>query len=451
MTWNQRVIWSEGLFLQPQHFQQHDRFVEHLMRSHARATHAWGWGCVSLTIDPVLLEIGKVAIASAFGLMPDGTPFCFPDDLPAPEPVDIPPDTKDELVMLCVPLSRRGAKEFDIGLLCDGEECQPNGSDLRYRVSETEVADSVAGSSLCAHMQTASPNFRLMLSRNATDAYASIGIARVVERGADHRVVLDPGYIPPTLDANRQTVLSGYLRELCARVHQHAELHAANFSQAGRGGIAEIADFLLLMMLNRYEPLMEHLRQAPLIHPSRLYEALLAFAGELSTFSEDRRPLVAAQYRHDDLAAAFRSLMHEIRESPAWRIEPAAVAIALSERAPSLHVATIHDLSLMKSATFVLAAHAQMPPEAMRARLPAQVKIAPAERIREIATLALPGIRLRPLPVAPRQIPFHAGFDYFELERDSELWKQLEKSGNAAMHVSGDFPGLELEFWAIRP
>jgi type VI secretion system protein ImpJ len=31
------------------------------------------------------------------------------------------------------------------------------------------------------------------------------------------------------------------------------------------------------------------------------------------------------------------------------------------------------------------------------------------------------------------------------------MWKQLETSGGLAMHIAGDFPGLELEFWAIRP
>ncbi|MEO8079520.1 MAG: type VI secretion system baseplate subunit TssK, partial [Caldimonas sp.] len=28
--------------------------------------------------------------------------------------------------------------------------------------------------------------------------------------------------------------------------------------------------------------------------------------------------------------------------------------------------------------------------------------------------------------------------------------KQLESSGGMAMHVAGDFPGLEIEFWAVR-
>ena len=37
-----------------------------------------------------------------------------------------------------------------------------------------------------------------------------------------------------------------------------------------------------------------------------------------------------------------------------------------------------------------------------------------------------------------------------EPSRADELWKLIETNGSMAMHVSGDFPGLELELWAIR-
>ena len=74
----------------------------------------------------------------------------------------------------------------------------------------------------------------------------------------------------------------------------------------------------------------------------------------------------------------------------------------------------------------------------------------PSDKLRDLVNLQLPGVVLRSLPTAPRQLPFHAGFHYFELDRGGELWKQLEKSGSLALHVAGDFPALELELWAIR-
>ena len=57
---------------------------------------------------------------------------------------------------------------------------------------------------------------------------------------------------------------------------------------------------------------------------------------------------------------------------------------------------------------------------------------------------------VRALPVAPRQLPYFAGTTYFELDRTSQYWAALARSGGIAIHVTGEVPGLELECWAIR-
>ena len=72
------------------------------------------------------------------------------------------------------------------------------------------------------------------------------------------------------------------------------------------------------------------------------------------------------------------------------------------------------------------------------------------EKIRDLVNLQLPGIGLRALPVAPRQLPFYAGHTYFELDRSSEYFQHLNNSAGFALHVAGDFPGLQMQFWAIR-
>lgn len=445
MTWHQRMIWSEGLFLEPQHFQQHDRFIEHLVRSHARATEAWSWGWAAVMLDDIALGLGKIALASAFGVLPDGTAFSFPDDFPAPPPLDIPPGTRDEIVLLALPLARAGAKEFDAEARVDAQV-----DALRFRTTDTSVADVTTSTDRVAQIRVGAPNLRLMLARDATDAFATIGLARVLERRADNRVLLDPLYIPPMLHAHADPRLFGYAQELAGLVHQHADRLASRLANPGRGGVAEIADFLLLQTLNRFEPQYAHLLQVPLLHPERLYQTTLALAGDLAAFDERRRVLAYPPYRHDDVATSFEPLMRDVRQLLGIVREPDAVAIELQSRKPGVHVALINDLALVKNAGFVLAANAQMASETLRTRFPTQVKIAPAEKLRDLVNLALPGIGLRAMPVAPRQIPFHAGFSYFELDRGGELWKELEQTGTLAMYIAGEFPALELEFWAIR-
>jgi type VI secretion system protein ImpJ len=207
----------------------------------------------------------------------------------------------------------------------------------------------------------------------------------------------------------------------------------------------------MLQLVNRYEPLLVHLSNLRALHPERLYADLLALAGDLATFtSQGRRPGGFPAYNHDDLASCFLPLMADLRRSLSMVLEQNAFQIELLERAYGVRVAVIANPDLIKTATFVLAVAADLPGEQVRKQFPTQVKIGPVEKIRDLVNLHLPGVALRPLPVAPRQIPYHAGNNYFELDTTSEFWRGLDRSGGLAIHVAGDFPGLKLEFWAIR-
>ena len=46
---------------------------------------------------------------------------------------------------------------------------------------------------------------------------------------------------------------------------------------------------------------------------------------------------------------------------------------------------------------------------------------------------------------------YYAGFTYFQLDRSGDLWKQLDVTKVIALHIAGDFPGLQLELWALKP
>jgi type VI secretion system protein ImpJ len=110
----------------------------------------------------------------------------------------------------------------------------------------------------------------------------------------------------------------------------------------------------------------------------------------------------------------------------------------------------VSDVSLLSSASFVLAVTATMDLDVLRQRFPSQAKLGSVENIRQLVNVQLPGIKLRPLPVAPRQVPYHTGYVYFELDKSGDLWKDLGSSGGLAMHIGGEFPELKMELWAVR-
>ena len=79
MTSGDRVVWSEGMFLRTQHFQQQDRWIEGLCpRCRSPGWPAMPGAFRRLELNTGLLTTGKIALTAAEGRLPDGTPFSIP-------------------------------------------------------------------------------------------------------------------------------------------------------------------------------------------------------------------------------------------------------------------------------------------------------------------------------------------------------------------------------------
>lgn len=443
MSWRNKVVWSQGMFLQPHHFQQEARYTERLLDSRVRTLSPFAWGFATLQLDDSLLAVGRVGIARASGVWPDGTPFLVPQLDPAPAPLDVPADLKNEIVYLALPVQREGLNEADFegGV---GDEL------ARFAAVIEGVRDNTDATAEPEEIQTGRLKLRLLRAKELTDAYTVLGCVRVAERRSDGAVLVDRQYIPPQVTSDASGQLSSSLTLLHGLVRQRAHSLAGKMGQLGHG-VSEVAQFLRLQLLNRHEPLLRQYAQAPHVHPYTLFQHCLQLAGELCTFhTAARRAPDFPLYQHDDLQGCFTPVLDAIREMLSAVEEDNAVQIELVDRKFGVRTAVVPDLEMARSATFVLAVNAQVPGDQLRTRFPAQTKVGPVESIKELVNFNLAGITLRALPVAPRQLPFHAGHFYFELERGGELWQKFEQSGNLALHVAGDFPGLEMALWAIR-
>ena len=444
MLWHDKVVWQEGMFLRAQHFQQQDRHFEWILQARAAPLRPHPWGIVELSLDRDLLAAGKFAIASASGIMEDGTPFAIPGHADQPPPLDLPEGTQNAVVYLALPVRQPGSPEIAFS---EGPEMAA----ARYGMRAFEAFDTHSDATVPAELQVGRPRLRFMLESEERAGFSTIGLARVVEVQADRRVVIDERFIPPCLRVSASPPLANLVGELVGMLGQRAEALGARLSQPGARGVAEVADFLLLQAVNRWQPLLAHWADAGNVHPENLYAALVQLAGELATFTDPRRMAASyPAYRHEDLQRSFAPVVADLRRSLSAVLETNAVAIPLQERQFGVRVGPIVDRNILRSGQFVLTVQADMPSEQIRRIFPNQVKIGAVEHIRELVNVALPGIQVRPLPVAPRQLPFHAAAVYFELDRGSPHWAQMQNSGAFAIHVSGEFPNLKLELWAIR-
>jgi type VI secretion system protein ImpJ len=443
MSAHNRVIWSEGLFLQPQHFQQQDRYVEQYIETRCQPLIPFNWGFTAIEFERDFLKIGKIGFRRLAGVFPDGTPFRMPDDYPLPTPIDVPADVRDQRLLLAVPLRRAGEVE---------SSRTPAADELvRHEIREFEVANSAAAGSDPATLEVGALRTRLLFQKDLTQAYACIPLAHIVEVRADQQVVLDDQFIPTILQLQASDRLNTIATELLGLFHQRGEALGGRVSATSRGAASELADFLMLQAINSYEPLLAHFTESALVHPEAFFRFAVAAAGEFSTFTTtSKRTPKFPNYRHEYLKETFEPVIVSLRESMSRVMTQVAIPIPLEPRKFGISVAIVPDRTLFTTAVFILAARADGPAEYVRQRFPTQVKVAPAEKIGDLVRQGLPGVPVVPVPVTPRQIPFHAGYAYFELDQTHELWQQLKDSGGVAIHVPGDFPGLSMEFWAIR-
>lgn len=442
MSWKNRVIWSEGLFLKPQHFQQQDRYLESYVEGRCRSLHNHSWGFSELVLDQDQLAIGKIAVSRAKGVFPDGTPFDIPDVDRPPTPLDIDESVRETRVHLALPTRRSGETEIS------GSEEEEGLS--RFVAREFSVADTSDYGQGSTDMRVGTLRTRLLLDADQREDYACLGLTHIVEAKADRSIKVDANYVPPVLDMQVSSYLSGFVNELQGLLHHRGDELAGRVTSSGRDGAAGIAEFLLLQSLNRYEPVVAHLANLSGLHPEELYRGLVEIAGDLSTFDESKRVREFPQYNHDELTLCFEPVMNSLRDSLGQHIEPNAVRIPLKDPRFGIRAGLIQDPTLLDTADFVLAVRADMPLEDLRSQFPPQAKAGSVNNIKQLIESGIQGIKLNPMQVAPRQLPFYSDFVYFELGQPSEHWPVQGQSTGFAIWVGGEFPGLDMQFWAIR-
>ncbi|MBD9460953.1 type VI secretion system baseplate subunit TssK [Pseudomonas sp. PDM05] len=436
------VIWQEGMLLRPQHLQHNDRYYQQqLNRSRLLTPDAWGF--LSLELDLQYLNLGKLVVSQARGVLPDGSLFELDGAMP-PLVLQVAANSGPQGVYLALPLATGNQVETR----------RPEQVDVlaRYVSCEVQARDANAGGESECRLDCARPDLRLVAGAQSADpSLVTLKVAEIVGCTSEGGVSLDTDFTPTFIHLPARGYLAACLQEVISLLASRGDALAERIRGNGAAAATQVGDFLLLQLINRTEPVLRHYASQPQVRPHTLYRELLALLGELSSFACDsKRCEWDVHYQHSDQGASFRGLMDGLRSVLSMVLEQQAIELELQQRQYGVLVCPVSDLKLLGRATFILAATAGCDSEALRNRLPTHLKVGPVERIRELVNLHLAGIRLQPLPVAPRQLPFHAGKTYFMLELTARDIAQLEHSGGFAFHVSGEFAELQLNFWAIR-
>ncbi len=448
----QPVIWSKGTFLQPQHLQTQDRYLESLLHFRQEALRFAPYGFRDAVFSQQALAAGQLQLESASGLMADGLAFSIPaSDAPpeakplAPwfEPVQgVVPEAVE--LYLAVPSYRSGAANLG----------RPNlQKDGRYLVETLLVNDENSGLAQ-KPIQVARKNFRILTEHEIGEGMTSMKLARVVRNEAG-QFQLDHSFVPPLLDISCSDHIMGLARrtvELLAAksanlagMRRQKNLTLADFTSG------DIANFWLLYTINTSLPVVRHAFESRHGHPEELYAELTALAGALTTFSSDVSPADLPVYQHDNLGRCYRELSDIVYKLLESTVPTNFVSLQLKLMQASIYGAALDDEKLLRNTRFYLAVSADINEGELIQRTPMLAKVCSATHIEHIVRNAMMGVQLTHLPVPPSTIPVKLNFQYFALNQTGGPWEAIQRSRNIALYAPSELAVTKAEIIVVFP
>lgn len=441
-----KLLWGEGLFLRPQHFQRQDLYHEGRLAEMSQSIHPYAWGIRQLRVDRDALAGGVLRIEEIRAVFPDGETYSAPDvdELPPAirlEEIDFSTDTL--VFTLALPILREFATNFA------GADADPSNA-LRYRQAEASAPDLFTNA-VDAEISVLRKAARLLAPFEPADRFVTIPLLRV-RKTSTAGYEVDSSFLFPSLSIDAQPALYAMLRRIldvlqakCAALYGYHREPSKNIVEFRSG---DVASFWLLHTANTSFADMSHLFQHPNLHPERLFQSMLRLVGALLTFSRDYSLDDLPVYDHTDPGPAFIRLDEMIRELIDTVISARYVLITLTETKPSFYLGRIESEKLA-NASFYLGVAADMPPAELVETVPLRVKLGAPDDVDKVVLSAMPGVRLQTAPQVPAAVPVRPGTYYFSIEPHGPLYERMLQSQSIMIYVPDGFKDLKLELFGV--
>lgn len=441
-----KVLWGEGLFLRPQHFQQQDLYHEARLRQTAQTLHPYLWGVREIAWDYDALKAGRLRLEALSLIFRDGEIVDAPGSTALPQAIDlsrIPASVQEVTWHAALPSLAPG-----------GGNAAPAGdrqSAARYTRSSREMAD------LYTHAVGAEVSFldsavRLLSDLEPLGAFECVPVIRL-RRLVTGGFEADPAFIAPGLAIAGAPALKAMLDRLLDALQAKVQSLQGHLREPSRNVIefrsGDVSSFWLLHTVSTSAAALMHYVRNPLLHPERLFETLLSLAGAMMTYSKQYALIDLPAYRHDDPAPCFCALDAIIRDLLDTVISTKYFAIALSEEKPSYHLGKLDSGKIDQRTTLYLAVGAALPALELVEVVPLRVKVGAPDDVEKCVLSAMPGVKLTHAPQVPAAIPVQPDTYYFALEGKGMLYEQMLKAQSISIYVPAGIRDLRLNLIAV--
>jgi len=444
-----KPVWTEGLFMTPQHLQQCDRYHESLVHARVHAIVPYDWGLIEIQFDDRALSAGQVRVTKAKGVFPDGSPFLVgeggEDQIEARPLEGAFPAALDALdVFLALPHYRETAPNVAL----DPAKVGPA---VRWVASQATSPDINTGRNDTVIAWSRS-NLRLIYGSEGRDAYETVRIAQLV-RDRTGAIVLKPTFIPSVLRIGASDfVMNGMRRVLSAMVGKQKSLSENRRMRTAASvdfQASDTAKFWMLHTMNSYIPIVSHLVDHGNCHPEDCFVVLASLIGELCTFSPDGDPTSIPKFNYLDLGEVFPPMFDRAVQLISGVLAESYTVVPLEKRDDGMYLGKFEDPKLPRTHEFFLEAQG-IDEGTLRERLPRLLKVGSWTQIGYILNAAMPGVRVGVEYRPPGAIPIKPGIVYLRVDQSGDYWNDILGSGTIAIYQPIEPQKVDLRLIAVQ-
>ncbi|WP_292288804.1 type VI secretion system baseplate subunit TssK [Marivita sp.] len=420
------IVWSEGMFIAPQHFQHFDIAMQRYVNEVAQLDLCAGdYGVSELELNTDALAMGKFAVRMAAGVLPDRLFFRLAKELV----MDIPDGLVDEVVHIAVPLAITGTAHF-------GEE----GETARMIKVRRDLRDLNDPDNEPVETEMADVGACLQLGNVDLSGFATIAIARILEKTAEGRVILDRAFMPQAIDLRAARILSERLEETIALARVRAANAAGRVAteKGMRSEASLMTERLELQVLNRWLLVLQNAKHLGRISPRALFSHLASLSVEMDAILGKATPETLL-FEPEKMGESFEEVLGSLRRKLTLEKPASVMALAWNTElfeARRLLRLIIPSQVLAEERRPILALSGPDGATALAETGPLACKLAGLSAMPELVSRGLPGVDLTPLSAAPAELRSRSDAAFFTINTSSAHWQRfLNKREALALHV----------------
>ncbi len=440
------VVWTEGMYLSPLHFQTQSRHYEDTLAFLVSNLWNQAWGLSYLELDGEAVRNGSAVILRAAGIFPDGLVFDCPasDDPPPARPLRdlfLPADAS-LLVYLTVP------RRLNSGQVLDPEDREKG---LRYSLAKRRISDETNGIDI-RELSFGRKNLAVISEAEITPEMVTLPLARVVRDGRG-QFFYDPDFIPPCLQIGGSEAMLLLLKRLVESIQEKIATLAPRARQQTRfesgTSALDVASYWFLHALSSAAPVLQHLHRSQAARPEQVYMELSRLAGSLCTFAAQSEIRELPPYDHMHPGDSFYALDKHIRRHMDIVLPTNFVALQFLPGEPYFFEADVADERCLRRSRWIFGIRSSLGEADLINGTLRLIKVCSARFVPELVRRALPGLTLHHLPVPPSAIRAEADKQYFSLDLSGPCWDHIQQTRRVGVYIPGEIRNAEFDLNVI--